>query len=121
MASGIPVTDEFFRPGVEILLTISNTLSKRWRKRGVQDFYAAPRANGGFDAVERRSSILPTRTDRPHLARGQGISVDAFIAMQLRSRHELFDTLDTHEITEMRVPEFGLETTFLLFLDAPAG
>src|SRR5690606_12432140 len=78
------------------------------------------RAARHFDAIQARAGFRAAGADGPHLAGRQWISLDRLVAMELRSRNELFDPVGSEREAEMRVPEFALEAALLLFLDSPA-
>ena len=93
MLARVAVADEFLGSRVEVLLADLDALSKCGRCRLIQNLDAAAGTARDFDSVESRTSLGAARTDGPHLARRKRISLDRLIAVQLRCRHELLDTV----------------------------
>ena len=121
MGTGVSISDELFRPGIQVLLGVSDALAESQWNRSIQDTDTVAFAGGDFDSIEAWSRLRTARTDSPHLSRRQRIGVDRFVAVQLWRSHELLDSVLAHRVAEVRVPEFALEYPFLLLLDPAAG
>lgn len=95
-------------------------LSRNGPGRLVQDANATAGAFGHFDTEQSRTFVLAARANRPDLAGRQRVGADAVLALQLRSRDELFHPVQADHVAELRVAKLGRANALLLLLHATA-
>ena len=117
----VAIADERLALRVEILFPHLDAFAETRRCRRIQDFHAPTRTNRDLDAIQAGTRFPASGADGPDLAWRKGIAVDGLIAVKFRRRDELLNAVNAHRVAEVRVPEFTLETSLLLFLDAASG
>ena len=120
MGTRVSVPNQVLGLRDQVSLSISDALSEWTRSRDVDNLHARTWSNVHLDAIESLIVILLAGADRPDLSRGKRVRPNRIVTLEFGRRHEPFDPLLAHRVTEMGIPEFGTPDPLLLLLDSSA-
>src|SRR5262245_10572047 len=120
MLTGIPISNQFFTVGIEILLGVAKAFGKSLGRWSVENLHSRSRTFIHFNSIKPRIFVEPSWTNTPHLTRWQGITTDVIFALQFRRDDEFLHAFLVHLIAEMSVAKFCCSNSLLLFLNTTA-
>ena len=118
MGTRVSVPNQVLGLSDQVSLSISDALAEWTRSRNVDNFHARTWSNVHLDTIETLIVILPAGADSPDLSGRKRVRPNRIVTLEFGRRHEPFDAILAHRVTEMGVPELGTPDPLLLLFDS---